>query len=118
MAELTYDPARIAEDGLLLADLLLIDLEADAGVSAAQLRRPSRHIGQFKSRHWSRMISQEGLDVVSERSRKCLDLISKPRKVFSTRGALCHALGESGAESSGTNELNASRNDAPLARGG
>ena len=92
MAELTYDPTRVAEDGLLLADLLLIDLKADVGVSAAQLRCPSRHMGQVKSRYWSRMISQEGLDVVSESSRKSSDFISKPREVFCTRGALCHAL--------------------------
>ena len=45
----TYDPARIAEDGLLLVDLLLIDLEAHAGVSGTQRECPRGYIGQLKA---------------------------------------------------------------------
>lgn len=92
MAQLAYDPARIAEDGLPLVELLLINVQSHAGVSAAQQSRPGGHLGHLHSRQWSCMIAQEVPDVFSESSSIALDVIDKPRKVEGTRGGMCHAL--------------------------
>ena len=59
------------------------------------------------------MIAQEVPDVFSECSRKSLDVIDKPRKVWGTRGGMCHALQKTGC----TSNLDASQEFNALARG-
>ena len=98
MASVTYDPAGVAEHGLLLIRLLLVDLQAHAGIPAAEQGCPGRHLRDSHCRHWSRMTSQECLNVVSESSATRLNIFCDPREAYITDTTLPHPLPQWGRE--------------------